>query len=72
MSSYRDHYKFSMDEGCEMRTPTCTHSWQTYTEVRLAWIYGPERAQQIISGRDPLTQQDVAAWAQLGRRSAAA
>lgn len=41
------------------------------TLERLTWFYGPERALRIANGRDRQTIADLAAWEQLGRRSAA-
>lgn len=38
---------------------------------RLRWHHGEKRAAQILSGRDPATQADIAKWNMLGRRSAA-
>ena len=32
----------------------------------LAFVYGPERAGAIIAGRDPKTNEDLAAWRRLG------
>jgi len=32
----------------------------------LAFIYGPERAGAILAGRDPKTNEDLAAWRRLG------
>lgn len=45
--------------------------WDLKTWERLAFIYGPERASLIQEGRDPKTQADLAAWRNLGQRSAA-
>lgn len=42
--------------------------WMTPTELRLAWLYGAERAARIIEGRDPKTEADLAAWRRLGPR----
>jgi hypothetical protein len=36
------------------------------TRRRLVWAYGADRAREIITGRDPTTQADIAAWRQLG------
>jgi hypothetical protein len=47
--------------------PDDAHSWQTYTERRLTWAHGPERAHLIVSGRDPATNADIATWNNLGR-----
>jgi len=38
---------------------------------RLAWRHGPERAEQILAGRDPEANADLAAWRNLGRKGAA-
>jgi hypothetical protein len=47
------------------------HDWRAFTQRRLAWLYGPERADFIESGRDPKTLADLLAWRKLGRRDAA-
>lgn len=62
MSSYIDH----RNEG-----RTITHSWDDYTHQRLAWLYGPERALEILAKRDERTNADLARWSALGRRAAA-
>lgn len=36
-------------------------------EARLIWLYGPDRTGDIISGKDPKTNADLAAWRALGR-----
>lgn len=33
---------------------------------RLSWAHGPERADDIISGRDPAANRDLASWQALG------
>lgn len=45
------------------------HLWGAHTFDRLAWQYGPERAQQIRAGRDQQTNEDLAAWRRLGERA---
>lgn len=37
------------------------------TIARLTWRYGTERTTEIISGRDPETNADLAAWRSLGQ-----
>lgn len=41
------------------------HSWADHTAQRLLWQYGEARARQILSGADPNTQRDIAAWNRL-------
>lgn len=69
MSSYIDHKAWGILR--EHSAPEVIHSWQQFTERRLLWLYGPERAQAIISGQDHATQADLASWRSLGQRSAA-
>jgi hypothetical protein len=38
---------------------------------RLLWLYGPERAAEIMAGRDEATQADIAKWNALGNRGRA-
>lgn len=33
----------------------------------LIWQYGPERAREIINGRDPEAKDDLASWRRFGR-----
>lgn len=61
-SSYIDH---ESDDG------RITVDWLALTWDRLAWSYGPDRADRICLGKDPKTQADVSAWCALGERSAA-
>lgn len=42
-------------------------AWDQY-EATLRFVYGAERAEQILDGRDPAHQQDLASWLRLGRR----
>lgn len=35
---------------------------------RLQWAHGSARAAQIIAGRDPATNRDIASWKRLGAR----
>lgn len=35
---------------------------------RLAWLYGPERAEAIAAGVDPATNADIESWRRVGRR----
>jgi hypothetical protein len=35
---------------------------EVQTAQRLEWLYGTERAAAIMSGEDPETQADLAAW----------
>ena len=42
------------------------------TYRRLVSRYGQEKADRIVQGKDPDTQQDIAAWRRLGRRESAA
>lgn len=37
-----------------------------FLEDRLIWLYGGARAAEIMAGRDPATQADIAAWRRLG------
>lgn len=46
-------------------------SWEEHTERRLAWLYGAQRAEAMMAGRDAATNADLAAWSSLGRRKAA-
>lgn len=58
-----------LDSPPQLRRWGCTHPghyWGAHTFDRLAWLYGPERAQAIRAGRDPQTNNDVAAWRNLG------
>ncbi len=48
------------------------HSWEEHTERRLAFAYGPARANAMMAGRDPVTNADIAAWNGLGGKRAAA
>jgi hypothetical protein len=48
------------------------HSWEEHAERRLAWVYGPARAEAVMAGRDPATNADIAAWTGLGEGRAAA
>lgn len=50
--------------------PTAS-AYDTPTVRRLAEIHPLERVAAIIAGRDPATNQDIAAWRQLGCRSGA-
>lgn len=45
--------------------------WGAFTFDRLAWLYGPQRAQAMRAGRDPATNADIEAWNRLGRKVAA-
>jgi hypothetical protein len=45
-----------------------THSWEEFTHRRLAWLYGPERADSIRAGQDPKTNADLIRWNALGVR----
>jgi len=45
--------------------------WHALTFNRLAWQYGPERAQKIMAGLDHATEADIDAWRSLGRRPCA-
>jgi hypothetical protein len=47
------------------------HVWADHFRRLFTWHYGPERADAIMSSRDPTTQADIARWNRLGRRSAA-
>lgn len=42
------------------------HDWEKYTRDRLAWLYGPEVADQIVEGRDYATRRDLWLWNNLG------
>lgn len=48
------------------------HSWEEHAERRLAFAYGPDRAKAMMTGRDPSTNADIAAWGRLGGKRAAA
>lgn len=48
--------------------------WAGYdaaTRERLTWKHGAARAKQIIEGRDPRTQSDIAKWRALGAHGSA-
>lgn len=47
------------------------HFWRAHTLDRLAFLYGHERARRIMGGADPAANADLAAWNNLGQRSAA-
>jgi hypothetical protein len=36
--------------------------------AKLVWLYGPERARDILDGEDRATEADIAAWRSLGVR----
>lgn len=60
-SSYQDHIDGS----------AVTHSWAEHTRRNLTWHYGEKRVAEIGRGNDYKTNTDLAAWNQIGRRSAA-
>ena len=66
MSSYIDH-----GIGGPGATANDAVDWQAITHARLAWTYGPERAESIRQGNDHKTLLDLVAWSMLGRRGAA-
>lgn len=37
-------------------------------QLKLEWHYGPDRAFEIMKGRDEQTERDKAAWQSLGLR----
>ena len=39
--------------------------WDRLTAV-LNWLYGPERTTEILAGRDPQSNADLAKWRGLG------
>ncbi len=49
--------RFNLDDG---------HDWRLFTLERLRWQYGVDRAARIVTGNDPATQADLAAWRRLG------
>lgn len=63
MTPYIDHYSGAESEH--------GHDWSDHFRRLFTWLYGPERADDIMSGRDPATQSDLSRWNSLGRRSAA-
>ena len=64
MSSYIDHYEFPGG--------LVEHSWRAYTLDRIEWLYGPERAVEVMAGTDRRTNADLDAWNGLGRKAVAA
>lgn len=68
-STYKDHWSWPQAGG--ESGPQVTLSWANYTDRRLAWLYGHERAGAIRAGTDTDTQADIAKWNALGRRAAA-
>jgi hypothetical protein len=46
-------------------------NWRDFTHKRLCWLYGLDRAWDILKGRDGATLSDLESWNRLGRRDAA-
>ncbi|MFN3582921.1 hypothetical protein [Phenylobacterium sp.] len=74
MSSYIDHYEGRIETVpipggavAHRTTGVLIHSWDAFTDARLAWLYGPahdvERAAASIA--------DLEAWNRLGTRRVA-
>ena len=57
-SSYIDNGPIGFDR-------TSTHSWEDFTDARLAWLYGSQ-------DRSAAQAADLMAWMRLGRRAQAA
>lgn len=53
------------------RSPGGGYNWHAHTIRSMHWFY-PDRAAQIIAGKDPATQADLHRWRNLGSRGAAA
>jgi hypothetical protein len=45
-----------------------SYDWDAHIRRSLVFQYGHERANQIIKGKDPATQADIARWNNLGNR----
>lgn len=66
MSSYIDSEAIVSPGGSEHLQ--AGHSWQAFTDARMAWLYGPDHA----SERAAKTRADIEAWNRLGRGKDAA
>lgn len=48
------------------RSPAAHRDWRDYV-FKLVWLYGAERTEHILAGKDRDTNDDLAAWRGLGR-----
>lgn len=60
-------YRDTLDRPAYGLGPDNGHSWRDHTRRSLLWLYGPERAHAIETGKDTRTNADLAAWRNLGR-----
>ena len=74
MTAYAWGNPLRLAEDLAARAPTARESGRPIAypamRARLSWRYGPERAASILAGQDAATKADIAAWKNIGNRSA--